>query len=145
MRRHKSIINLSRDHHHGLILAQLIKKNAPHFKNLPDTLEGKIEYTLNAYTADLLPHFKKEEEILFPLVKGKYKKIDSIVDQLYNEHKLIKGLVKRLQKDNDKEEILNELGNLLTQHIRKEERDLFEQLQNVLTKEELDNLADQLK
>ena len=142
MRRHNSIINLSRDHHQGLILAQLIRKNAPQYKNLPDTLEGKINYTLNAYKADLLPHFKKEEEILFPFVKGMNEKLDELIKQLIEEHKKITDLVIRIEKEDNKEEILDKLGNLLAQHIRKEERELFEIVQDILTEEELEKLDD---
>jgi iron-sulfur cluster repair protein YtfE (RIC family) len=140
MRRHKSIVNLSRDHHQGLILAQLIKKNAPRYNNLPHTLEGKVEYTLNAFRMDLLPHFKKEEEILFPFVKGIDNELGEVINQLLNEHKKITDLIIKLKKNNNKEDILDELGNLLTQHIRKEERELFEKVQEILTDEELENL-----
>jgi iron-sulfur cluster repair protein YtfE (RIC family) len=140
MRRHKSIVNLSRDHHQGLILAQLIKKNAPHYNNLPYTLEGKTDYTLNAYKMDLLPHFKKEEEILFPFIKGMDSELEEVVNQLLIEHKEITDLIIRLKKNNNKEDILDELGNLLTQHIRREERELFDIIQKILTDEELENL-----
>jgi len=145
VRRHNSIINLSRDHHHGLILAQLIKKNAPNYKNLPSTIEGKTEYTLNAYKSELLPHFKKEEEILFPFIKGKDKELDKVIVQLIEDHKKITGLVLRVEEDDNKEEALDELGNLLTQHIRKEERELFDSIQNILTTEELNNLDNLFK
>jgi len=139
--RHKSIIGLSHDHHHGLVLAQLIKKNSPRYQNLPNDTEGKVNYTLNAYEKELLPHFKKEEEYLFPVVKGKTEKTDHLIDDLLNEHKIITNLVLRLQSDSDKEELLNELGNVLTNHIRKEERELFAVLPDILSDEELDRLA----
>ncbi|RPI75317.1 MAG: hemerythrin domain-containing protein [Ignavibacteriales bacterium] len=142
--RHKSIIGLSHDHHHGLVLAQLIKKNAPHYQNLPNDADGKISYTINAYEKELLPHFKKEEEYLFPVVKGKSDKTDQLIDDLLNEHKLITSLVLRLQSDNDKEALLNELGNVLANHIRKEERELFAMLEDILTEEELNVLVTQL-
>lgn len=142
--RHKSIIGLSHDHHHGLVLAQLIKKNAPQYQNLPNDTEGKISYTINAYEKELLPHFKKEEEYLFPVVKGKTEKTDKLIDELLDEHKIITNLVLRLQSDNDKEELLYELGNILTNHIRKEERELFAMLEDILTEEELNVLATQL-
>jgi iron-sulfur cluster repair protein YtfE (RIC family) len=146
MQRHNCIIKLSRDHHQGLILAQLIKKNAPSYSNLPNTPEGKIEYTLNAYKTDLLPHFQKEEEILFPFINGKNKKIDQLINNLLGEHKKISGLVNKLgNESNNKKEILDELGNLLTIHIRKEERELFAIVQDILSEEELiklENLFD---
>jgi len=41
IKRDKALHILSHDHHHGLILAQLIKKGSPQYKNLPNTTEGK--------------------------------------------------------------------------------------------------------
>lgn len=140
MRRHKSIINLSHDHHQGLVLAQLIRKNAPQYKNLPNTIEGKVEYTLNEYRTGLLPHFKKEEEILFPFVKDIDENLDKTIEQLLDEHKRINYLVGQIEKNDEKEKYLDELGDLLTHHIRKEERELFDSIQNILTEEELNNL-----
>jgi len=138
--RHKSIINLSRDHHHGLRLAQLIKKNAPVYKNLPNTTQGKIEYTLNAYKAELLPHFKKEEDILFPFVEARDDNLKELVNQLKEEHKKISVMVSEIASSDSAEKILNGMGNLLTEHIRKEERKLFEQIQNTFMDEELEKL-----
>jgi hemerythrin-like domain-containing protein len=139
-RRHKSIINLSRDHHHGLILAQLIKQNAPVYKNLPDTIEGKVLYTLNAYKTELLPHFKKEEEFLFPVIKEKNNTLSELVNQLIEEHKKITILVEKLKNDENKIPILDEIGNLLIQHIRKEENELLKIVQDFLTEEELEKM-----
>ena len=82
MKRHKSLYPLSHDHHQGLILAQLIKKNAPKYKNLPDTIDGKTEYTINFYNVELVKHFRHEEEILFAAAKGKNENIDSLITEI---------------------------------------------------------------
>ena len=58
MRRHPCLIALSHDHHRGLLLAQLTKKDAPPYKTLPQTTEGKIEYAMNAWTNELEKHFR---------------------------------------------------------------------------------------
>jgi len=144
MKRHKSLYPLSHDHHQGLILAQIIKKNAPKYKNLPDTLDGKVEYTINFYNIELVKHFRQEEEILFPAAKGKDKRIDSLIDEIISEHRKIESLVESLKTKNNYKEILNELGNLLESHIRKEERNLFPEIEKILTEEELELLAAKL-
>ena len=41
MIRHSSIVSLSREHHGALILARLLQKDAPPYKNLPKDLKGK--------------------------------------------------------------------------------------------------------
>jgi hypothetical protein len=41
MRRNKSLVPLSHDHFHGLIIAQLIKKGAPPYNVFPDGFVDK--------------------------------------------------------------------------------------------------------
>jgi iron-sulfur cluster repair protein YtfE (RIC family) len=144
MKRHKSLILISHDHYHGLQLAQLIKKNAPKLKNLPDDLEGKKNYTINFYENDLLHHFYLEENIILPAVKGKNKEIDKLFDEIIFEHKEIEKLVESLKETFNIEKKLDKLGTLLQSHIRKEERVLFEKIQQVLSVKELQELEEEL-
>ncbi len=140
IKRHKCLAPLSRDHHRGLILAQLIKKDAPDYKDLPKTNSDKVEYTISFYKNELVKHFTKEEEILYPGVKNKSDEIDELFEEIISEHKKIKQLVLQLESSENKDDILNELGVLLELHIRKEERVLFEKIQNLLSDEELKQL-----
>ena len=140
IKRHNALAPLSRDHHHGLILAQLIKKGAPEYKDLPKTTSEKVKYTINFYKSELEKHFKNEEEVLYPGVKNKSDEIDELFEEIISEHKKIKQLVLQLESSENKDDILNELGVLLELHIRKEERVLFEKIQNLLSDEELKQL-----
>jgi iron-sulfur cluster repair protein YtfE (RIC family) len=144
MKRHKSLIIVSHDHYHGLQLAQLIKKNAPKFKNLPNDLEGKKNYTISFYENDLLHHFYLEENIIMPAVKGKDKEIDQLFDEILLEHREIEKFVESLKINKNAEDILDELGKLLQEHIRKEEQILFRKIQEQLSEEELQKLASEL-
>lgn len=139
MKRHKSLIPLSQDHHNGLMLAQLIKRGAPEYKGLPTDLEGKLQYTQDVWNNELKDHFKNEENILFPAVYGSNKEIDVLINELKNEHSSIELKIIELNDELDREKNLNDLGHLLELHIRKEERILFQQLQNHC-KSELQNL-----
>lgn len=145
MRRHQNLIGLSHDHHHGLRLAQLIKKDAPVYKDLPNDAEGKINYTIKAWEEELKYHFKNEEEILFPAVENRDDKIDELIDELLVEHKEIDYKINQLKTSDEKEEILNDLGYILEQHIRKEERDLFDRIQEVFGEDELNKLIDKIE
>ncbi|HET55403.1 MAG TPA: hemerythrin domain-containing protein [Ignavibacteria bacterium] len=145
MKRHKNLIGLSHDHHHGLRLAQLIKKDAPVYKDLPNDVEGKISYTIKAWKEELNYHFKNEEEILFPAVENRDEKIDELIDELLVEHEEIEYKISQLKTSSEKEEILNDLGYILEQHIRKEERELFDRIQEVFGEDELDNLIDKIE
>jgi iron-sulfur cluster repair protein YtfE (RIC family) len=143
MKRHQSLIALSHDHHHGLMLAQLIKKGAPEYKGMPSDLAGKVAYTKESWEKELKFHFENEENILFPFVKGKNESVDGLIEVILAEHIQIKKLIMSLDKTNNYEEILDQLGNMLEQHIRKEERQLFQKIQSIFGSE-LNSLNDKI-
>jgi iron-sulfur cluster repair protein YtfE (RIC family) len=144
LKRDKALHILSHDHHHGLLLAQLIKRGSPKYKNMPDTTEGKKDYLIRFYKDELIKHFEDEEKILFPMVRGKKDEIDNLFEEIITEHKKIKQLINQLETDEDVENTLDELGHILESHIRKEERILFGKIQEVLTEDELTALENQL-
>lgn len=144
MKRHKSLQSLSQEHHHGLMLAQLIKSGSPEYKGLPNTVEGKVQHTIKFFEENLVPHFNKEEKILFTISKNKNAEIDRLINELIFQHKAIYSLVNKLRKSSEPKIELNELGMLLESHIRKEERELFQGIQNVLTESEMEKLEKDL-
>ena len=145
IKRHKALQPLSRDHHQGLILKQILKKGAPAYKGLPATIEDKKEYAITFYNSDLIKHFKVEEEILFPLSKGRSAEVDKLTDEIVEEHSKMQQLIIKLKNSKDLVEILDEFGRLLEKHIRKEERELFTKIEAILTEGELSELEIKLK
>jgi iron-sulfur cluster repair protein YtfE (RIC family) len=145
IKRHKALQPLSRDHHNGLILAQTLKKGAPHYKGMPTTIEGKKEYTVLFYSSDLIKHFNDEEQILFPLVKGRSNTVDNQINEIIDEHRKMENLISEIQNIDDFEKILNEFGTLLEKHIRKEERELFNEIEKLLSGNELSEIETKLK
>ena len=144
MKRHTALYPLSHDHHQGLILAQQLKKGAPQYKGMPSTLEGKKDYALSFYKSELVKHFQDEEEILFPSVKNKNAEVDKLIAEIISEHRKMESLVGDLEKTEQLENVLDELGWLLEKHIRKEERDLFMEIEIVLSEDELKIISDKL-
>lgn len=140
MKRHNALILLSHDHHHGLLLAQLLKKNAPAYKGLPSDTEGKISYALEKFKTDLAIHFDDEEKILFPILKGKTNEVDELILELVEEHKQLREKIISLSDTDNPEDRMDEIGHLLEKHIRKEERNLFQKAQQILVKEELSDI-----
>ncbi len=124
MKRHESLAPLSREHHLALILAQLCKKDAPVYKDLPTTVAGKAKYALDFFNADLSNHFKKEEK-LFREVRMFHPLIAGLTDEIIVEHNVLTELFISLEKPVDTEAVLHQLGSELEKHIRKEERELF--------------------
>ena len=137
MKRHSSLIPLSQDHHKALLLAQLIKKNAPDYKGLPTDLIGKMNYAKNMYNDELEDHFRDEEQIVFPYLKGKNKEVDELISEILNEHVILKEKILSLCENKKLSDQLDEIGNILDEHVRKEERILFEKAQVLLNDEEL--------
>ena len=141
MKRHPSLIPLSRFHRSVLFLALVCKKNAPPVKGYPQDLEGKRDYAISFYQRQLKAHMMLEEEQLFPKVRTKSEALGILVGELLEEHQQIEKLISRLQDSTDLSESLDELGHLLETHVRKEEREFFQQIQSTLSEPELTALS----
>lgn len=144
MKRHPSLYPLSHDHHQGLILAQQLKKGVPQYKGMPSTLQEKKDYTIQFYNNELKNHFAEEEEILFPAVKSKNVVVDKLIAEVISEHRKMETLIRDLEKTDQLENVLNELGHLLEKHIRKEERELFMEIEKVLSEDELRVISEKI-
>jgi hemerythrin-like domain-containing protein len=114
MPRHKTLIPLSQEHHHTLVLALRLKKGGPttHKDLWPTDLKSQIEQTIEYCDGEILPHFELEERTIFPIAK---------------DLETAKPI-----EDNAKT-ALRALGERLEKHIRKEERDLFPLLESELS------------
>lgn len=137
MKRHPALIPLSQDHHKALLLAQLIKKNAPEYHGLPTDLIGKMNFAKEIYHTELEYHFKDEEEFVFPYLRGKDVELDNLISEILSEHIILKEKILSLQENPNLIDQLDEIGNILGEHVRKEERNLFEKAQTILNDEEL--------
>lgn len=142
LKRHPKLIPLSREHHKVLILAQLLKLDVPNYRGLPDTPEGKRSYLLHIFDTLLKGHIQKEETVLIPNIKDRDEVLDELSAQIKTEHQEIIDRVEALRqnKDTPPEEELDELGKLLEQHVRKEEREWFARIQMILSEEELEDI-----
>lgn len=128
MRRHPSLIPLSRFHRSVLFLALLAKKNGPDLKGYPKDLPGKRDYALNFYQKKLRPHFALEATQLFPLAESISPVLAQMVQELREERALLARYFERLEAVEDFQ-LLHEIGDALEKHIRKEERQFFQLLQ----------------
>lgn len=136
MQRHSSLIPLSREHHGALILARLLQKNAPAYKDLPADANSKAVYASKFYNDELIKHFKKEEKIL-TLVMGTDKIMDVLIDAIFSEHQQLHLLFNAIEGQKELPVHLHETGVLLEKHIRKEERELFPMMQELCSEEQL--------
>lgn len=129
LHRDPRLIPLSHQHQHGLAISVLIDRG---LKAEP-TAEKARELALKVARlaeAELLEHFRIEEEILFPEVRAALER-GEILDTLVGEHRVMEELVRRIGEARDEKAIplLKEFAAVLHRHIRTEERQLFEEIQ----------------
>ncbi|HEY8400873.1 MAG TPA: hemerythrin domain-containing protein [Cytophagaceae bacterium] len=126
IKRHASIQPYSRDHHHGLLLCWKIRTGL----SKPVEPSRIKEYADWFYTNHLLPHFEIEEKYIFPILGNE----DKSVKRALSEHRKLKRL---FESQNDIVKTLSLIEDDLENHIRFEERILFNQIQQVATPEQL--------
>lgn len=140
MKRHEAIAPLSREHHANLILAQLLKSDVADYKGMPSSAEDKRKYAIDVYTKEIKEHFLKEEKV-FALISH-HSQLTALINEIKEEHKLLRKYFENLPEDPTLTFKLNELGVTLEEHIRKEERVLFPLIQEVCTEEELNKVSE---
>ncbi|WP_161889151.1 hemerythrin domain-containing protein [Pontibacter russatus] len=144
MKRHESLAPISRQHQEGLLAARLLQHGAPPFKGMPTTPPGKRDHILGLLQRHLKPHFKLEEETVFALSASLSEDLRRQTEELQAEHRQLEALILALPRiaEDLLPDKLHEAGKLLEQHIRKEERVFFEQVQGDMTEQELQQLQE---
>lgn len=141
MLRDKNLIPLSHQHQRALALCVRIDRASP----IPDgDLEAWQAEIEQLFRSEIETHFSAEERILFPQAQ-RFAELRTLVDQLSVEHV---GLRKHFLSAEAREmsaEDLSVLAQNLSTHIRKEERQLFEGLQQLMSREELALLGKHLE
>jgi hemerythrin-like domain-containing protein len=125
--RHPSLTPLSHDHHHGLALALRCRKQALG-RLKPMGAEGirlRAQEFCEFFQKQLTPHFRAEEESLFPLMREAVPESAPLLDDLLREHEIFRREVEKLSAGTGLSKLIFDLGDLLERHIRREERELF--------------------
>lgn len=133
IKRHEAIISFSRDHHFGLLLVWKIRQG---LKKAIDA-ERISRYVLFFFKEDLEKHFTEEEQLLFCelAVDDRLRKVAEA------DHRAIRQLIGLITESKHNPGLLNQLADLLEKHIRFEERELFNHLQENITEEDLAQIA----
>lgn len=141
MKRHPGLIPFSHDHHDGLVLAQRLlqgRSKSPR-SQWPADLEGQRDRVLGFFADHLSHHLAGEEAILFPLARRHLGDQAALVDELQQEHEdLRRGLQQLASVEGPQlQKWLEDWARLLHDHIRKEERQLFQSMQERVPEEYL--------
>ena len=128
-KRHPSLVPLSREHHHGLLLAFRIKHGLPKTRRPHDSPQEQAADAVRFFRESLTPHFAAEADILFPAIRAMRPQTSPLLDQLMQEHTALRELVHHIDQQPPAGPQLTALlaafGTLLERHIRREERELF--------------------
>jgi hemerythrin-like domain-containing protein len=134
IKRHPAIQPLSREHHQGLLLVFKIRKGLE-MEIAPNRIGKYIAWFYQHY---LTAHFEAEEKHLFPLLKDDHPMIKKVLE----EHEQIRAMI---EKADWTETSLYNFKNLLNNHIRFEERELFNHIQEVCSEPQLEAVNKQLE
>ena len=114
MKRAEALIPLSKDHHKALVTAKRIADlQAQAEQEICEYWDAKREVIRD----ELLPHFSSEEHALGPLLTQGG---DQYHQRLLEEHQMLVGLLAEKGSSN-----AFKFSELLKQHVRFEERELF--------------------
>jgi hemerythrin-like domain-containing protein len=134
IKRSAQLAALSREHHDSLLFCWKIKQG---LGNGTDVVTLR-DYILWYWRHYMRSHFIQEEKILLPYIAD-----PALASQLQQEHADIKELILALDNDPDNN-LFSILALFVANHIRFEERWLFSYLENILSGDQLNTIADKL-
>lgn len=145
--RHPSLTLLSHDHHHGLALALRCRRQAlGQIKPMgAQGLKERVKEYKDFFAQNLVPHFRAEEEILFPLIRARAAESHSLIDELLKDHEQLRKWEGCLEEDKGLAKVLFDLGDLLERHIRREERELFPFFENLVAQVDAERIEKEIK
>ncbi len=132
-KRHQAIGSFSKDHHFGLLLVWKIRQGLGKSVN-PERISNYVTFF---FKEDLEKHFTEEEQLLFSELPAD----DVLRKQAESDHQAIYKLVTAIEKKKDDAVLLNNLADELEKHIRFEERELFNHLQDNIKADDLEAIA----
>ena len=133
MLRDKSLVPLSRQHQHALALCVRIDRASPITES--DRSQWQMEIAQH-FRAEIRIHFEAEEQFVFPGAR-RFSELDPLVAVLLSDHTWLRERFSRTEAQSLTGGEITEFAQRLAEHIRREERELFERLQQLMSKDEL--------
>lgn len=130
IKRHEALKAVSREHHFGLLICWKIREG---FRRNVDLVRIK-SFTDWSWENYLVPHFNFEEKYLFPILPDNHEHVKKALA----EHRRLERL---FEQNNELEKSLSLIEEELEQHIRFEERVLFNEIQSCARPSELELIS----
>lgn len=125
LKRHPGLQPLSREHHEGLLLCWKIRKGLSTGVD-PERIKAYVDWF---FENKLLPHFEIEECAVFPILGNEHPGVITALGQ----HE---QLIDLFRQKSEVPGVLEEIPDTLENHIRFEERQLFNTIQEAASEEE---------
>ncbi len=174
MKRKATLIPLSHDHHHGLVLALRLQRSQmePHSVGIPKgeakapprwryleatshTADWPSEPKKQAmrvaeyFDSEMQYHFAEEERVVFPSLQQFLQSGETIVDDLMREHRQMETMIQQIkegmQNSKELEKLLSYFGKFLEKHIHREENELFPLFEEVVPEQVATKVGQQLE
>jgi hemerythrin-like domain-containing protein len=137
MLRDKNLVPLSRQHQHALALCVRINRATLSTAGELDAWQAEIQ---QHFEQEIQYHFAAEEAGIFPAAR-RFPELRSLVEELVADHTQLRTYFTSATNRTLDREALRQFAELLSTHIRKEERQLFERMQERLTQDELQKIG----
>ena len=126
MKRSTILQPLSREHHTALTLAKACERAAKSGDGV--LVRSTCQRVILAFSNELEPHFKFEEQSLLPLLHSTA--TQALTERTLADHQQLRGLLDALRQNDAV--ALESFGKCLSDHVRFEERELFPVLETLL-------------
>jgi len=140
MLRDKNLIPLSHQHQHALALCVRLDRAIQADDVDLEAWQAEIQ---TLFEQEVATHFAAEEKDVFPAA-ARFRELSDLVTELQSEHVVLRELFLGAASRKLDQTKLRSLAEKLSQHIRKEERQLFETMQALMNSEELARLGETL-
>lgn len=141
MLRDKNLVPLSRQHQHALALCVRIERASP----IADAdLAAWQSEVAQQFHAEISIHFAAEEKVLFPVAR-RFDELVPLIEDLLSDHAWLRERFALAQTHKLSAADLTTFALRLSEHVRKEERQLFERMQQLIAPEEFAGIGGQLE
>lgn len=129
MKRSEELVPLSREHNTALKLARDARRAADNGSE-PE-ISDVWRRLSRAWHTEMAVHFRVEEQYLFPVLRehGEHE----LVDELMREHRAMQYALEDPRRQDRSR--LDAIGHVLAAHIRREEREVFPRIEQLMTPE----------
>jgi hemerythrin-like domain-containing protein len=141
MLRDKNLIPLSRQHQHALALCVRIDRATP--VGDADLTAWQAEIAQH-FQSEIRIHFAAEEQVLFPAAR-RLPELVALLNELLTDHAALRDSFAKAKAGRMSATELAAFSQRMSAHIRKEERQLFERIQELISQDELALLGRQLE